>query len=235
MSAMKTVGVLGGMGPAATLDFFARVLKETQAKRDQDHIRLIIDNNPAVPDRNAAVAGTGPSPAPVLQEMARGLKRAGAEILVMPCNAAHAFLADVKAATDLPVISIIDVTVESMRRALPQLTSAGVLASTGCLDANLYQTAFAANAVRTVVPEGEWRERFMGVLYRIKAGDTGPAVKAEMLSVAYALSEAGAQAIVAGCTEVPLVLSAQDAPGPLLNSTDCLVMATVAAARGQDF
>jgi aspartate racemase len=228
----KAVGVLGGMGPAATLDFFARVLGESKAGRDQEHIRLIIDCNPAVPDRNAAVAGTGPSPAPVLQDMARGLARAGAEILVMPCNAAHAFVADVKGATDLPVISIIDVTVEGLRRALPQLRSAGVLASTGCLDAGLYQTALAEIGVAAVVPTGETRDRFMSVLYRIKSGDTGAAVKSEMIAIADALIAQGAQAIIAGCTEVPLVLAARDVGAPLLNSTDCLVLATIAAARG---
>jgi aspartate racemase len=228
----KTVGVLGGMGPAATLDFFARVLGESKAGRDQEHIRLIIDCNPAVPDRNAAVAGTGPSPAPVLQEMARGLARAGADILVMPCNAAHAFLAEVKAATDLPVISIIDVTVEGLRRALPQLRSAGILASTGCLDAGLYQTALAEIGVAAVVPTGETRERFMNTLYRIKSGDTGAAVKSEMIAIADALIGHGAQAIIAGCTEVPLVLAARDVGAPFLNSTDCLVLATIAAARG---
>ncbi len=229
----KTVGVLGGMGPAATLDFFARVLAESKAGRDQEHIRLIIDCNPAVPDRNAAVAGTGPSPAPVLQEMARGLARAGAEILVMPCNAAHAFVDDVRAATDLPVISIIDVTVESLRRSLPQLSRAGILASTGCLDAGLYQTALAATGVQAIVPTGETRERFMRVLYRIKGGDTGDSVKREMIGVADELIEQGAQGIIAGCTEVPLVLAASDVAAPLLNSTDSLVLATIAMARGR--
>lgn len=230
--ASKTVGVLGGMGPAATLDFFARVLAESKAGRDQDHIRLIIDCNPAVPDRSAAVAGTGPSPAPVLQEMARGLARAGAEILVLPCNAAHAFLADVRAATDLPVISIIDVTVEALRRALPQLRSAGILASTGCLDAGLYQTALGGIGVEAVVPTGHARDRFMNALYRIKGGDTSSATKYEMIAIADALIAQGAQAIIAGCTEVPLVLIARDVGAPFLNSTDCLVQATIAAARG---
>ncbi len=230
--ATKVVGVLGGMGPAATLDFFARVLAETGAKRDQDHIRLIIDCNPAVPDRNAAVAGTGPSPAPVLAEMARGLARAGAELLVMPCNAAHAYLDDIKAATDLPVISIIDVTVEAMRNALPQLRRAGVLAASGCIDAGLYQKALANVGVGALVPEREERERFMRVLYRIKSGDAGAAVKSEMRAIAQALIANGAEAVVAGCTEVPLVLSPADISVALVNSTDCLVLATIAAARG---
>ncbi len=227
----KTVGVLGGMGPAATLDFFARVLAQTKADHDQDHIRLIIDSNPSMPDRNAAIAGTGPSPAPILQEMARGLARAGADLLVMPCNAAHAFLDDVKAATDLPLISIIDVTVEALRASLPQLQRAGILASTGCLDAGLYRKAFTRIGVETIEPVGEERDRFMRVLYRIKSGDMGPSVKSEMRAVAQSLIDKGAEAIVAGCTEVPLVLDATDVAAPLLNSTDCLVLAAISAAR----
>lgn len=227
----KIVGVLGGMGPAATLDFFARVLALTPAKTDQDHIRLIIDSNAQVPNRNAAIAGTGPSPGPVLAEMARGLKRAGAELLVMPCNAAHAFLDEVRQATDLPVISIIDVTVAETLRRRANVKRIGLLAAEGCINAGLYQRAFAAHGVDVVLPDADLRTRFMGALSRIKQGDLGDAVKADMRTVANALISNGAEAIVAGCTEVPLVLSDGDVAVPLISSTDCLALATIAAAR----
>ncbi len=227
----KIVGVLGGMGPAATLDFFARVLALTPAKTDQDHIRLIIDSNAQVPNRNAAIAGTGPSPGPVLAEMARGLKRAGAELLVMPCNAAHAFLDEVRQATDLPVISIIDVTVAETLRRRANVKRIGLLAAEGCINAGLYQRAFAAHGVDVVLPDADLRTRFMGALSRIKQGDLGDAEKADMRTVANALISNGAEAIVAGCTEVPLVLSDGDVAVPLISSTDCLALATIAAAR----
>jgi aspartate racemase len=227
----KAVGVLGGMGPAATLDFFARVLAQTNASRDQDHIRLIIDCNPSVPDRNAAIAGIGPSPAPALQEMARGLARAGADLLVMPCNAAHAFETDIRAATDLPFIGIIDATSQTLRRKHPQVRRAGILATTGCIDAGLYQTALKRIGIDSVVPAGEARDLFMRALGLIKTGNTGDIPKQVMRTVARALITDGAQAIIAGCTEVPLVLEADDIDVPLLNSTDCLVEATIAAAR----
>jgi aspartate racemase len=227
----KTVGVLGGMGPAATLDFFARVLAQTNASRDQDHIRLIIDCNPSVPDRNAAIEGTGPSPAPALQEMARGLARAGAELLVMPCNAAHAFEAEIRAATDLPFIGIITATAHALRRAEPHAHHAGILATTGCIDAGLYQTALDRIDIEPIVPRSATRDLFIQALHRIKSGDTGDTPKREMMSVAEALIAEGAQAIIAGCTEVPLVLASADVTVPLLNSTDCLVQATIAAAR----
>jgi aspartate racemase len=227
----KTVGVLGGMGPAATLDFFARVLAQTNAGRDQDHIRLIIDCNPSLPDRNAAIAGTGPSPAPALQEMARGLARAGAELLVMPCNAAHAFENDIRAATTLPFIGIVAATAEALHRTEPHLRRAGILATTGCIDAGLYQTALDRVGIDSIVPQGATRDLFMQALQRIKSGDTGTTPKSEMMAVAEALVAEGAQAIIAGCTEVPLVLEPADVTVPLLNSTDCLVQATIAAAR----
>ncbi|MBP6015024.1 MAG: amino acid racemase [Alphaproteobacteria bacterium] len=223
----KTVGVLGGMGPAATLDFFARVLALTDAKTDQDHLRLIIDNNPQVPNRNDAIVGTGPSPAPTLVAMAQGLERAGAELLVMPCNAAHAFLADVKRATRLPVVSIIDVTVEATRAN----HRVGLLAADGCINAGLYQNAFGKLGVETIVPSAQTRERFMATLYRIKQGDTGHEVRTAMRSVATDLISQGAEIIVAGCTEVPLVLDANDIDAPFVNSTDCLAKAAIAAAR----
>ena len=227
----KTVGVLGGMGPAATLDFFARVLAATPAKNDQDHIRLIIDCNPAVPNRNEAIIGNGPSPGPVLAEMARGLARAGAEVLAMPCNAAHAFLDDVRRATALPVLSIIDATVEASLR-VQGLRQAGLLAADGCINAGLYQSAFARHGVLTLVPDEETRALFMSALYRIKEGDTGARVRNDMRAVAEKLVAAGAQLVVAGCTEVPLVLVDDDVRVPLINSTECLAAATVAAARG---
>ena len=227
----KIVGVLGGMGPAATLDFFARVLALTPAATDQEHIRLIIDNNPQVPNRNDAIAGKGPSPAPVLGEMARGLKLAGAELLVMPCNAAHAFLADVASAADLPVISIIDVTVADALTRIARLQRVGLLAADGCLNAGLYQRAFGVRGVEVLVPDRDLRTRFMAALTRIKPGDTGEAVRESMRWIANTLIANGAQAIVAGCTEVPLVLNDGDFGVPLINSTDCLARATIAAAR----
>src|SRR5262245_56844098 len=104
----KTIGVIGGMGPAATLAFFGKLLEATHAERDQDHLRVLIDNNPRVPDRNAAIAGRGPSPGPQLAESARGLELAGADFLVIACNTAHAFASEIEAAVAIPLMSMID-------------------------------------------------------------------------------------------------------------------------------
>lgn len=226
-----TVGVLGGMGPDATLDFFAKLLAATPAARDQDRLRIIIDNNPEVPNRNEAVAGTGPSPAPLLATMARGLEAAGARFLVMPCNAAHAFEAEIRAAVEIPFVSIIDETVSAtLRRGVGTV---GVLASAGCIDARLYADAFAAAGIEALEPHDEARNEFMELLYLFKSGQRGPELKRRMRALALAFIDAGAEAIVAGCTEVPLVLAQDDIPVPLINSTDVLVRATVEFAMGE--
>ena len=223
----RVVGVLGGLGPEATLDFYAKVLSLTPAERDQDHLHLIIDSNPQVPNRNDAVAGIGPSPGPMLAAMAAGLEGAGADFLVMACNAAHAFAREIEAAVSVPFVSIIEETCEATLRAVPELKIVGVLGSSGCLDAGLYQDAFAARGVTTLVPQGADRNAFMRSLYRIKAGDKGAEVRREMRTLTASLIAAGAEAIVAGCTEVPLVLGRGDLPCPLVNSTDVLAERTV--------
>lgn len=227
---MKTVGVLGGMGPAATLDFVARVRRLTPAGRDQDHLRLIVDDNPGLPDRNAAIAGTGPSPGPQLAAMARGLEAAGAQVLVMPCNTAHAFEAEVKRGSGLPFLSIVEATVEATL-AGTDAVRVGLLATTGCLGAGLYQRAFAARGVRAATLEGEAMARFMAAVYAVKAGDAAVA-RVILADLAEQLVAAGAEAIVAACTEVPLVLRPDAVAVPMVDSTECLAIRTVNYARG---
>lgn len=231
MGLTKIVGVIGGLGPEATLDFYAKVLALTPAARDQDHLHLIIDSNPGVPNRNEAVAGTGPSPGPILAEMAVRLERAGADFLVMACNAAHAFQGEITAAVSVPFVSIIEETVTATLGRSPNLERVGVLASSGCLDAKLYQNAFAQHGVKVFVPEGTERETFMSLLYRVKAGDKGAEVRKTMCALADSLIGWGAEAIVAGCTEVPLVLGGQDLPRPFIDSSAVLAERTVRYAR----
>lgn len=230
-----TVGVLGGMGPEATLDFFAKLLAATPGERDQDRLRILIDNNPEVPNRNEAVAGAGPSPAPLLASMARGLADSGAEFLVMPCNAAHTFESAIREAVEIPFVSIIEETVAATLRHVPGVERVGLLAAAGCLDARLYPNSFEAAGVATLEPHGEQRDAFMQLLYRFKSGERGDAVRQGMQRLAQQLVEGGAQAIVAGCTEVPLVLGREDLPCPLVNSTDVLVAATADIATGRRF
>lgn len=230
-AATKTVGVIGGLGPAATLDFFDRILKRTKAVRDQDHLRLIIDNNTKVPDRNAASKGEGPSPGAVIAASARGLQDAGAEFVVMACNAAHAYEGEIRAALTVPFISMIDETVKTV--AGLGAKRAGVLAADPCLRANLYQDGLKKVGIEPVLLPDDSQRTFMELIYRIKSGDTGDVVRRSMATLAKKLEAKDVDVILAGCTEVPIVLTADDIDAELVNATDVLVEKTILFAGAE--
>lgn len=223
------VGVIGGLGPAATVDFFAKVLAATPAKSDQDHIHLLIDSNPALPNRNDAIAGRGPSPGPGLCAMAQRLERAGAAVVVMVCNTAHHWQPDIEAALTIPFLSLIDVTADRAKES--GATVVGVLAADGCLNAHLYDTALTTRGITPILPTEAEQATFMSLLYRIKAGDTSQDIKAAMRDLALAQHTRGAEVCIAACTEVPLVLTPADVPFPVISSTDVLVEAVVSYTR----
>lgn len=234
----KVVGVLGGMGPDSTVDFFAKLVAATRAERDQDHLRILIDNDPTVPDRTAATLGTGPSPAPHLAAMARGLIAQGAEVLVMPCNSAHAFRSGVlEAAGDVPFLDLIETTVAATRARLPEVATVGLLATDGTLAARLYDDGYAAAGLRALPPTPADQALVMEAIYAVKRGRADAATAASVRAVAERLAAAGAQAIAAACTEIPLLLRDGDVvvdgrSVPVVASTDALVARTVAFATG---
>lgn len=231
MSETKTVGVIGGLGPVATLDFFDRVLKRTRAINEQDHLRLIIDNNTKIPDRNAFSRGEGPSPADALAASARGLQQAGAEVIVMACNTTHAWEKDIRAAISVPFLSIIDETVKVVADLRPE--AVGVLAGDACVAAGLYQNALQAAGVTCIMPDANTQKSLMELIYRIKSGDTGDTSRRVAATIARKLEAQGAEVIIAGCTEIPIVLTADDIDGELVNSTDVLVERTIVFAGGE--
>lgn len=216
----RILGVLGGMGPAATLAFLTRVQALTPATRDEDHIRVIADINPQVPNRHTQPEAAGRT----LGEMARGLRTAGAQVLAMPCNTAHAH-ADAIRAAGLPFIDMIAETAKTA--GATGARRIGVLATPG--GEALYAAALAAEGLTLVAPSPADRERFMTVVFAVKAGDVGPGQRAAMRQMAEALVAAGAEAVIGGCTEVPLLLDAGEVSAPLIDSAEVLARACVAA------
>ena len=228
--APKIAGVLGGMGPDATVDFMARVIALTPAGKDQDHVHMIVDQNPAVPNRQAAILDNGEDPGPALAAMARRLAQAGADFLVIPCNTAYVFSDAVANATNVPLVSIIDVTVAAVLEHDP--AAVGVLATSGCLKAGVYQDALRAAGLEPVLPDEKELGELMNLIKRIKGGDKGDEVGGKMRELALALQDRGAMALIAGCTEIPLVLDDAATDVPLIASTDVLAQETVRIARG---
>ncbi|GAA0645869.1 aspartate/glutamate racemase family protein [Brevundimonas lenta] len=216
----KILGVLGGMGPVATTAFMARVQALTPATRDEDHIRMLVDLNPHVPNRHTDPEGA----AKALGEMAVRLRDAGAELLAMPCNTAHAHVEAIRAA-GLPFIDMVEATVTAAKATGAHRI--GVLATPG--GEKLYAAALAGAGLETARLEGADREAFMKAVFDFKAGDLGDAPRAEMRRLAAALVADGAEAVIAGCTEVPLLLEAGEVSVTLVDSAEVLAEASVRA------
>ena len=223
----KVVGVLGGMGPGATIDFMATVLALTPTRSEQGHVHMIVDNDPGIPSRQDAILRGSPSPGPALAAMARRLQAAGADFLVMPCNTAHAFGGPIREAVSIPFISIIDVTVAACNT----YQSVGLLATEGCLRSGVYQAALGTAGKEILLPADEELAKFMQLTFRVKQGDAAAEVASEMLQLAEALMQRGAEALIAGCTEIPLVLKAGMLGIPLISSTEELAKTTIALAQ----
>ena len=126
----KVIGILGGMGPEATLDCYSKIIASTPAKTDQEHLRVIIDANPKVPDRTAAIIAEGESPAPILVAGCRTLQQAGADFIIIPCVSAHFFLDEIQQQIALPILSIFDVVAETISSDHPQIKTVGLMGTT---------------------------------------------------------------------------------------------------------
>lgn len=222
------------MGPAATVDFMARVLAHTPSATDQDHVRMLVDHNPRVPSRQQAMRGDGENPGPVMAEMAGRLEAAGADFLVMPCNAAHAWQDEVVAASRIPFISIIEASVSRALRKAPADGAIGVLTTPACFKAGLYQRALADAESQAVLQSPDELAEAMSFIDRIKAGDKSEPVRAGVCELAERLISRGAKTLIAACTELPLVLDESMFSVPLVSSTDVLAQRTVSLALAQE-
>ncbi len=227
----RVIGVIGGMGPDATIDFMARVLRCTPAEVDQDHVHMLVDHNPRIPSRQRAMQGEGEDPGSVLAAIAAGLEAGGADFIVMPCNTAHAWASDIRAAIAIPFVSIVD---ESVSRAL-QVSDGGpigLITTPGCLAAGLYQDAMSDHEFMLQDPDE--LDETMILIDRIKAGDKSEAVAMALRALGERMVARGARSLIAACTELPLVLDQSMFRVPLISSTGVLAEKAVALALGQE-
>lgn len=233
----KIAGVMGGMGPDATIDFMAKVTSMTGSGRDQDHVHMIVDQDPTVPNRRDAIAGNDEAAAAVsahLANMAHRLESAGADFLVMVCNTAHVFLDQVHANRGIPFFSIIDESIAEIERLCPAAKTVGVMATDGCLDAGIYQAAVEASGRSAIVPDSDGKIQLMRLIDAIKAGEQGSDIADDMEAVARQLVDRGADVIVGGCTEIPIVFEGDGFAVPVISSTNVLARKTIALAMGVD-
>jgi len=222
----KIIGILGGMGPEATVELFRRIVEKTLAKSDQNHLRIIIDNNPKIPDRTAAILGGGKSPLPMLVATAEKLERAGADFIIIPCNTAHYWLDELRNAVEIAVLDMIEETASLIVE-----RQVGLLATAGTAHSRLYQTACEKERIKLLLPQSLGQVQVTNVISSVKAGERGRSLREQLVNVARGLVEQGAEAVIVGCTELSLILEQGDLPVPIYDPLTVLVNRAIEKAR----
>jgi aspartate racemase len=225
MTNMRRAGVLGGMGPEATLVFLEKFYSLTRGRLEQQRPALLINIEPRVPDRNEAWRGIGTSPAATLAEMGRSLARAGADFCVMPCVTAHGFVESFERDVGIPLIRMPDVIAETLQTAAPADSPVGLLATTTTLEMKLFQTAFGSRNTPFILPDEIEQEALMRAIYAIKKGEDA---RSSVLAIAQSLIARGAGKLLLGCTDLS-VLSLVGLEGcTVVDALDLLAQRTLA-------
>ncbi|HEV2803066.1 MAG TPA: amino acid racemase [Pyrinomonadaceae bacterium] len=234
MTNIATIGILGGMGPEATNQLCALISANTTVAKDQDHIPVITYNNSLIPSRERYAQGNGESPVPEMIRTARVLEAAGATFLLMPCNLAHLFWREVQEAISIPLVNMIEETVKYIDEHHPQSRRIGILASTPTIENGIYQQALRAHGRQLVAPDAYDQTEFvMRAIYGAKGikGGYKDAPRAMLTGAAKRLVAEGAELIIAGCTEVSLVLSSDNSPFTVVDPLEILARVAVARAK----
>jgi aspartate racemase len=228
----KTVGILGGMGPEATVDLMQRIIRLTPALDDGDHIRCIVDNNPKVPSRiKAIIEGHGEDPGPCMADMGQRLEAWGADFLVIACNTAHYYYDAVQEAVAIPVLNMIDLVSEHVQSHFPEIDKVGILASPAVAMTGLYATRLNRMGVADVWPDPLHQARLLAIIKEVKIGNTGSEVRADFARVCDHLRQKGATITLIACTELS-ALGGQ-LPMTTIDAAEVLAMAIIQVATHQ--
>ncbi|MBI9089790.1 MAG: aspartate/glutamate racemase family protein [Desulfobacterium sp.] len=226
----KVAGILGGMGPEATIDLMQRIIRLTPALDDIDHVRCIIDNNPKVPSRiKAIIEGNGEDPGPCMADMGRRLEVWGADFIAIPCNTAHFYYEAVANAVNIPVINLIDLVVSHVKTARPGCVKVGVLASTAVLLTGLYEKRFQEVGIEVLYPTSEFQVRLLQVIKDVKAGNTSVEVVKEYREICEHLNSAGVEVVIIACTELSVISC--DLPFNITDAAELLAREIVTVSK----
>ncbi len=225
------MGVIGGMGPLATMDFVTKVIRFTQASRDQEHIPMIIDNRTQIPDRTDYILTKQNSPLDELISSALFLQKSGVDFLVMPCNTAHYFYDEIKAAVNLPFLHIVEETVSEVLKHKDTVHKAALISTTGTYSCGLYEHFFEQEDVELLLPNEDGKALIMDMLYAIKSGQ--PKNPEPLLKLLQNFVDKGAQHFVLGCTEAPLLFENYHINYPVFDSSSILAKSAVTFASGE--
>ncbi|HEX7386735.1 MAG TPA: amino acid racemase [Castellaniella sp.] len=224
-SSRPRLGVLGGMGPLAGASFAVRIVQLTAASKDQDHIPVILVNDPDIPDRSTAHFGQGDSPLPAMIRGLHTLESTGVDCIAIPCNTAHLWFEELHQASSKPILHIVDAVIHDLQRQQTLQGTIGLLGTPATLKTRLYQNRLESAGYKPIIPtQTEIQELLVPAIAAVKANRVDKAY-APMMHAIDLLRERGAESIVLGCTELPLAIpySQRSKVGiPLSDSIDAL-------------
>lgn len=230
------LGVLGGVGPAATVDFMRKIVRLTQAARDQDHIKVVVEQNPQIPDRTANLVGDGDDPTIALLATCQRLEADGADAVAIPCNTAHAYVRRIQRHLGIPIVNMLSEVVAHVRAQMPDVCRLGLLATSGTVASGVYREVVEPAGMRLLEPDAALQAQVMQAIYGargVKAGHTSGECSDHLAAAIEHLHRRGAQAVILGCTELPLI----ELPShvrqcvPLLDPTEILASRCVRLAQ----
>lgn len=205
----KVLGIIGGMGPAATVDLMDKIIAATPAQCEEDHIRMLVDCNPKLPNRQSAILEGTKSPLPEMIAMAQGLERAGADFLILGANTPHYYFDDIQSAVGIPMLHIPNEAVAHILRCGGNVRAVGVLAANAPIRTGLFQQACEKAGLSAVVLPQPQQEIFHQSIFDFKVSGDKEAFARVVRQSMDKLIELGAGAIILGCTEIPIVASGE--------------------------
>ena len=226
------VGIVGGVGPAATVDFMNKIIRNTPATRDQEHIKMVVENNPQIPDRTGNLLGDGADPTIALYATCKKLEAGDADLIAIPCNTAHAFVARIQPYLGIPILNMLQETRGYIASHFSSSRPIGLLATSGTIESRVYHDAFAGSEFQLLVPDQDHQAKVMAAIYGeqgVKAGYTEGVCRGELLEALHHLVERGAESVILGCTELPLIFTesscrVQGREIPVLDPTEILAI-----------
>ena len=233
MNTEKIIGILGGMGPEATVDIFLKIMEACKATVDQDYVRVIMDFNSKIPDRQSAILEHTQNPGPAMADTAKNLENAGADFIIIGSNTPYYFLNYVEQAVTIPVLNIIEETIVEVKKQIQGVKKVGVLATTGAIKTKIFHRSFAEYGIDVIDLPKDLQKDANDIRYSYKFGRTADPSMAKMVDAAEYMIDHGAQAIIMGCTEIPLLLNPYDFSVPKINPNEIISKVAVQFARNQ--
>lgn len=236
MGDRKKLGIIGGMGSVAAAYLFKRVVELTPTSVDQEYIETFLHNNTSVPDRTKGILFGGESPLPELKRSVSILNQFGIDYVIIACMTSHYFIPDLQKESRAGIIDAIEETVEFTKNNHPGAKKVGVLASTGAIKLGLFQKRFQSRNIETVIlNDTDQQKHFMEPIYEewgIKAGHITGRPKERFLEAVDIMRKSGAEVLIAGCSELPLVLRQEELSIPMVDANEILASRAVTLCMG---